>query len=138
MTASPLRKRREPVGWCGIEALYIVLSELDASERFDATTKEELVEHLWPQQFVADDSLAHIECDPACGPSRVSCRFVLDCSGRAGVLGKAHRRIESSYRMYAMVGVWCRPGGWPLPDETHTLVETYEDGWAWSVPLSGT
>ncbi|PYR25696.1 MAG: hypothetical protein DMF98_11335 [Acidobacteria bacterium] len=87
---------------------------------------------------VADDSLAHIECDLACGPSRVSCRFVLDCSGRAGVLGKAHRRIESSYRMYAMVGVWCRPGGWPLPDETHTLVETYEDGWAWSVPLSGT
>jgi flavin-dependent dehydrogenase len=87
---------------------------------------------------VANDSLAHIECDLGGAPSRVSSRFVLDCSGRAGVLGKPHRRTEPSYRMYAMVGVWCRPGGWSLPDETHTLVETYEDGWAWSVPLSGT
>ena len=32
----------------------------------------------------------------------------------------------------------CVPAGWNLPDDTHTLVETYEDGWAWSVPLSAT
>jgi flavin-dependent dehydrogenase len=87
---------------------------------------------------MANEPLAQIECDHEGGPLRVRCRFVLDCSGRAGILAKAHRRIEPSYRMYAMVGVWCRPGGWPLPDETHTLVETYQDGWVWSVPLSAT
>ena len=69
-------------------------------------------------------------------PLRLRCQFVLDCSGRAGVLAKAYRRIEPSYRMCAMVGTWCRPDGWDVPDETHTLVETCEDGWVWSVPLS--
>jgi hypothetical protein len=41
--------------------------------------------------------------------------------------------------LYALVGVWrlsAEPARWGLTDETHTLVETYEDGWAWSVPIS--
>jgi hypothetical protein len=38
--------------------------------------------------------------------------------------------------MYALAGVWTRRDGWDLPDETHTLVEAYRDGWAWSVPIS--
>ena len=32
--------------------------------------------------------------------------------------------------------MWSRRDGWDLPDETHTAVETYRDGWAWSVPVS--
>src|SRR5262249_32901763 len=27
---------------------------------------------------------------------------------------------------------------WDLPDDTHTVVETFDDGWAWSVPISAT
>ena len=27
---------------------------------------------------------------------------------------------------------------WDLPDDTHTVVETFDDGWAWSVPVSAT
>jgi hypothetical protein len=38
--------------------------------------------------------------------------------------------------MQALLGVWSRPGGWPAADETHTSVETYDDGWAWTVPTS--
>jgi hypothetical protein len=38
--------------------------------------------------------------------------------------------------MYALVGVWTRDDDWDLPDPTHTVVETYRDGWAWSVPVS--
>jgi hypothetical protein len=39
--------------------------------------------------------------------------------------------------MQAFIGVWERAAGWDhLPDETQTLVETYADGWSWSVPLS--
>jgi len=63
--------------------------------------------------------------------------FVLDCTGRAGVLAREHggRVFEPGLRSVAMVGVWQRAGGWPVPDDTHTLIESYEDGWAWSVPV---
>ena len=68
-----------------------------------------------------------------------ACRFALDCSGRAGVIARhGFRRGQPGFRTQAFIGVWQRPSGWDLPDETHTLVETYEDGWAWSVPLSPT
>jgi flavin-dependent dehydrogenase len=83
-----------------------------------------------------EGAAAHIEYDENGVRSRVAARFVLDCSGRAGVVAKRYRRMEPSYRMYALVGAWGRSSGWDLPDETHTLVETYEDGWVWSVPLS--
>lgn len=78
----------------------------------------------------------HRERQPA---TTISCRFALDCSGRAGVIARQRfRRQEPGYRTQAFIGVWQSASGWNLPDETHTLVETYEDGWAWSVPLSAT
>ena len=64
-------------------------------------------------------------------------RAVLDCSGRAGVIARQGYRVpDPGRRTVALVGFWHRPGGWDLDDETHTLVESYEDGWAWSVPTS--
>ena len=67
------------------------------------------------------------------------CRFVLDASGRAGVVARrGFRRYEPGFLTQAFIGEWQRAGGWDLPDESHTLVETYPDGWAWSVPLSST
>ena len=78
----------------------------------------------------------HRERQPA---TTISCRFALDCSGRAGVIARqGFRRHQPGYRTQAFIGVWQSASGWNLPDETHTLVETYEDGWAWSVPLSAT
>ncbi len=71
------------------------------------------------------------------GKSRVTSRFVLDCSGRAGVIArKGFRRKEQRYSTVAVAGVWRREDRWALEDATHTLVETYRDGWAWSVPVS--
>ena len=69
--------------------------------------------------------------------SRIEARLVLDCSGRAGVVGRRFRRVQPGHRTYALVGVWERDR-WDLPDDTHTVVETFEDGWAWSVPISAT
>jgi hypothetical protein len=47
------------------------------------------------------------------------------------------RRADSTGRTLALVGIWDRRGGWgDFHDETHTLVESYEGGWAWSVPVS--
>jgi 2-polyprenyl-6-methoxyphenol hydroxylase-like FAD-dependent oxidoreductase len=78
----------------------------------------------------------HREREPA---AAINCRFALDCSGRAGVIARqGFRRHQPGYRTQAFIGVWQSASGWNLPDQTHTLVETYEDGWAWSVPLSAT
>jgi flavin-dependent dehydrogenase len=70
----------------------------------------------------------------------LAARWVLDCTGRAGLLARhAWRRADSVGRTLALVAVWDRRGGWSdLHDETHTLVESYEGGWAWSVPVSRT
>jgi len=68
----------------------------------------------------------------------VAARWVLDCTGRAGLLARRQwRRADPAGRTLALVGVWERRGGWTmLGDETHTLVESYHGGWAWSVPVS--
>ncbi|HEY9225544.1 MAG TPA: tryptophan 7-halogenase, partial [Gemmatimonadaceae bacterium] len=66
-------------------------------------------------------------------------RWVFDATGRTGVLARRGlRRSESGGRTFAVVGVWERDDGWPVDDETHTLVESYSGGWAWSVPVSAT
>jgi Tryptophan halogenase len=64
-------------------------------------------------------------------------RYRLDCTGRAGVLAKplGHRRHEAGHRTVALVGVWRRDSSWSLDDPSHTLLESYADGWAWSVPI---
>ena len=64
--------------------------------------------------------------------------WVLDCTGRAGLLARRDwRRADPAGRTLAIAGVWDRRGGWNgLADDTHTLVESYDGGWAWSVPVS--
>ena len=85
-----------------------------------------------------DDRSAIVEYDEDGQRRSSACRFVLDCSGRAGLVGRRFRRAEPGYRTCALVGVWNLPSGWPLPDDTHTIVETYDEGWMWSVPVSQT
>ena len=60
-------------------------------------------------------------------------RVVIDCSGRAGVIGRRFRIPQPEHRTLAIVGVWRRER-WDVPDETHTIVETTDRGWAWSIP----
>ena len=63
--------------------------------------------------------------------------WVLDCTGRTGIVARSgFRRREDDMATLAIVGAWTRPGGWPLPEPSHTLVESYADGWAWSVPVT--
>jgi len=65
--------------------------------------------------------------------------FVIDCTGRAGVLAREKnlREYEDGRRTVALIGEWRREGDWPVPDDTHTLIESYDDGWMWSVPAAG-
>lgn len=83
-----------------------------------------------------DGEGSSVRFENANGSDSVVARWVLDCSGRAGVYARAWRRPEPARRTLAVLGSWERTGGWNLPDETHTLVESYQGGWAWSVPVS--
>ena len=66
-------------------------------------------------------------------------RWLLDCTGRAGLLARrGWRRPEPRLRTMAIACAWERRDGWPLAEPTHTLVESYDGGWAWSVPVSET
>ena len=63
--------------------------------------------------------------------------FVLDCSGRAGVIARRFRRADAGYRTLAIAAEWECPE-WPVAERNHTFIDSYEHGWAWSVPLSAT
>jgi flavin-dependent dehydrogenase len=88
------------------------------------------------RRIVTDDEAAALAASDGRGPDAAS--FVLDCTGRAGVLARrlGERIYEPVLRSVALVGVWHRPGGWPVPDDTHTLLESYDNGWTWSVPVA--
>lgn len=62
--------------------------------------------------------------------------YRLDCTGRAGVLARTlgQRRLEPGHRTVALIG-WWDGASMDGVDTTHTLLESYEDGWAWSIPL---
>ncbi len=62
--------------------------------------------------------------------------WLIDASGRAGVLAREVRSADRNCRTLALVRRWRRDGGWPRELATHTLVESYLDGWAWSVPVT--
>jgi len=83
-----------------------------------------------------DSELARVEYECDGRRSAATAKFVLDCSGRAGVLARRFRKTQPDHRTCGLVGVWTSTQGWDLTDETHTLVETFDDGWAWSVPTS--
>jgi flavin-dependent dehydrogenase len=73
------------------------------------------------------------------GDHTVWARWVLDCSGRAGVVARlGWRRPLPRLRTLAIAAVWEHADGWPHIDPTHTVVESHRDGWAWSIPTSPT
>jgi flavin-dependent dehydrogenase len=96
----------------------------------------------------ARDAGAHVhgpalEVDAEDGSARirtadgvVRARVVVDCTGRSGLLA---RRLGGARtlapRTTALVGVWRAAAKFALPDWTHTIVESFDTGWVWSVPL---
>jgi flavin-dependent dehydrogenase len=85
------------------------------------------------------DSYNAVAYEAAGSRRTIGGRWLLDCSGRAGLIARrGWRRVESGGRTLAIVGIWEQPGGWGLADGSHTLVESYDAGWAWSVPITAT
>ena len=64
----------------------------------------------------------------------IRARFVLDASGRAGVVARTgFRKHDTAFRMVAICGTWEYNSS-----SNHTLIESYRDGWVWSVPVCAT
>lgn len=81
---------------------------------------------------VTDLVLADVAAVRLRSGSEVRARFAVDASGRAGVLGRRGLRVhEEAYRTVAICGTWHSER-----HRGHTLIESYRDGWAWSVPVS--
>ncbi len=64
--------------------------------------------------------------------------FVLDCTGRSGIIARDEgvRVAEAARHTVAIIARWRASHGFAVPDASHTLIESYQDGWAWSVPLA--
>ena len=83
-----------------------------------------------------DGEVHRIEYTKGLDQATITARWILDCSGRSGVVARhGFRRHDNGPRTLALVGIWDNEEGWDVPDPTHTLVESYTDGWAWSVPV---
>lgn len=75
-------------------------------------------------------------CEGPDGEVELKAPWLVDATGRKGVLARQERETDRSTTTLALVRRWRRPGGWPDDVQHHTLVESYDEGWAWSVPLS--
>ena len=84
-----------------------------------------------------DADLAAVEFTANDERRRVYGRFAIDCSGRSGIIARRGLRVyEPGHRMQAFLGLWRNDAGWDVADDDRTTVETYEDGWAWSLAIS--
>ncbi len=80
-----------------------------------------------------------VQFDSAGKPGTIRAQWVLDATGRAGLTTRTSRaHLARGLRTLALVAAWEHPGGWPVADPSHTLVESGGEGWAWSVPQSAT
>jgi flavin-dependent dehydrogenase len=63
--------------------------------------------------------------------------FVVDASGQTGLLGRALalRRADSYFRNLAVYGYFTGAEPVPTPDESNIFIESYADGWCWTIPL---
>ncbi|MGH2608213.1 MAG: NAD(P)/FAD-dependent oxidoreductase [Tepidiformaceae bacterium] len=69
--------------------------------------------------------------------SRWEARYIVDASGQEGVIGRALRLRETDeqFRNLALFAYFEGAQRLPEPDETNILIESYEDGWTWVIPL---
>jgi flavin-dependent dehydrogenase len=109
-------------------------------QREAATAGASLLEGVQVRDVDVRDDGVRLTCEDEHGDAvDVRARLVLDASGRAGVIAtRGWRRHQPGFSSQAYLGAWTSARGWDLPDPTHTIVETYDDGWAYSVPLSAT
>ena len=126
--ANFIRSTGNTVWWGGAEARVETFAAGDLGWQLDvARLAEVMLQRSTAAGVIVERRMV---VDPPSG-------FVLDCSGRAGIIARARgvRRYATGPRTIALVGEW-RGQAWSVPDDTHTLIESYNDGWMWSVPAA--
>lgn len=118
------------------DALFLDLAEeAGANVWHDATVRRVVQAEAGGEGVGGPPQRVEFE-DGSGGTGILQARFVLDCSGRSGVIANAGLRVhDQSNATVALAGVWRSPAG-ARPAEPYTLVESYRDGWAWSMPVS--
>ena len=79
-----------------------------------------------------------VRAEHAGGIEDISCSWLVDASGQAGLIGRrlGLRRHDEFFRNLA-VYAWYRGGErLPEPDAGNIFIESFADGWAWSIPLA--
>ena len=115
-----------------------------ARDRFDALLSDaaqaagaHVIRGSTVRKVTTRDGESRVDYDAPEGTATIRARWVLDCSGRAGIVARAgYRKPEIATRTTALVGVWESDAWADTEFATHTLVESYDGGWAWSVPVT--
>jgi flavin-dependent dehydrogenase len=80
------------------------------------------------------DGCAAVRFDFGGYSASLRARWVLDCTGQKRA-ARTPAEDPGGPRTVALAGAW-ESERWAIPDPTHTLVESYDGGWAWSVPAT--
>jgi flavin-dependent dehydrogenase len=77
-----------------------------------------------------------VRCERGRSSVELRAPWVVDATGRHGLIARREGRVpDGGPTTIALVRRWRMRGGWTEPDTHRTLVESYADGWVWSVPL---
>jgi len=77
-----------------------------------------------------------VACEGPAGVLHLRTPWIVDATGRRGILARTHRVHDRATTTLALVRRWRSRDGWGHEIAGHTLVESYAHGWAWSVPLA--
>ena len=78
-----------------------------------------------------------VRCEGPGVEQALAAPWVIDATGRHGLIARTEgREVDRSTTTLAIVRRWGRKGGWPEADRHLTFIESYHNGWAWSVPLA--
>lgn len=93
-------------------------------------------EHRVLEVLFAGERARGVRFEGPGGPGEIEA-FVVDASGQAGMIGRALRlrRPDEAFRNLAIYGYFAGAQKLPAPDETNILIESYEHGWMWAIPL---
>ncbi len=89
-------------------------------------------------QAGAEGRCVTLRCVDASGlEQELSTRFVVDASGQNGLLGRQLdlRRWDESFRNLAVYSYYGGSERLPPPADTNIFIESYADGWVWTIPL---
>ena len=108
---------------------------LDNSRKAGVEVKEG---HRVTQVIFDDGRAVGVRCESATGESKeIPASFVVDASGQGGLIARqlALRQWDPFFRNLAVYGYFAGAQRLPEPDDTNIFIESYPQGWLWTIPL---